>query len=64
MKEFNVCITFDTDSDPLKNDHKNLWNTKWRYTLPTEYWVIDVALESCALFKQLIRFDTDAARIG
>ena len=23
MKEFNVCITFDTDSDPIKDDHKN-----------------------------------------
>lgn len=23
MKEFNICITFDTDSDPLEKNHKN-----------------------------------------
>ena len=23
MKEFNICLTFDTDSDPLEKNHKN-----------------------------------------
>ena len=23
MKEFNICITFDTDSDPLEKNNKN-----------------------------------------